>query len=167
MKSQIWICTQLKFGENIEMPLQHHWKTFTEWTLHSGHVVQTKQPVILKALPPRYMNQSRTTLFGKNHSQPRISSCQRSTCRCCSRGEGSRGRRRQPHGTCSWPHQSLRGSASCFLQRGWPGKEQCLEGGTSPDWRHISPWWASRTPMGSGLKSECGERQKQKGGKTK
>ena len=115
---------------------QHHWNTLIECWL-SWHVLLTKQPVNVKALLQIYRVQGK-----KKHSQPRISSCRRSTCQCCSRGGGSRARRRQPRGTCSWPHQSLRESASCFLQQGWPRKEQCLEGGTSlgeNHFRHISP----------------------------
>ena len=106
---------------------QHHWNTFIECWL-PWHALLTK-PVMVIALLWRY--RVHVQQEKKKHSQPRISSCRRSTCQCCSRGGGSRARHRQPHGTCSWPHQSLRESASCYLQQGWPRKEQCLEEGTS------------------------------------
>lgn len=63
------------------------------------------------------------------YSQQHISFSQKNTCRCCSREEGSRAPRRPPRGTCSWPHQSPRGSASCCLQPGWPGNETSDERG--------------------------------------
>ena len=134
---------------------QHHWNTFIQcfpdtfcW------------PVIVKALLQRYRVHEHEQ-EKKNHSQPHISSCQRSTCQCCSRGGGSRAQRRQPHGTCSWPHQSLHESASCFLQQEWPRKEQCLEGGTSLGDIYLIV--DTFHPLSLRLESECNEWQQQKG----